>query len=69
MRLNPETPARSPKTSDKEAWQTPDDVDINYSTRPDQEKHIHNPDHLRRVPSHGYDTAYVENPSQSEESI
>ena len=32
---------RSPKTSEEEAWQTLDDMGINYSTRPDQERRIH----------------------------
>ena len=33
MRLNPATPARQ-YFSEEEAWQSPDDMDINYSTRP-----------------------------------
>ena len=46
MRLNPETPARQSfkeafKTSEEEAWQTPDDMDNNYSTRLIQERHTH----------------------------
>ena len=32
---------RSLKTSEEEAWQTPDDMDNNYSTIPIQERHTH----------------------------
>ena len=43
MRLNPETPASQSfkEALKEEAWQTPDDMENNYSTRPIQERHTH----------------------------
>ena len=40
---------RSVKTSEGEAGQTPDDMDNNYSTRPEQERHIYTYINLRDV--------------------